>query len=472
MTRMPPDPYRGISLWFDTLPGDVRPREPLRGARDVDVAILGAGYTGLWTAYYLRRLDPSLSVVVVEAQTAGFGASGRNGGWLKGSLTGDDRYLATLPEDQRRAGHALLHGIVDHVAQVLAEEGIDCGLHKGGVLFAAARYPEQLALLQATLARVRRAGHTEEDYRWLDAAELEARVRMRRPLGALYSPHCAVIDPVRLVRGLAEAVERRGARIFERSPVRALDGRRIRTPEGELRARIVVPALEGSLGSLPGLSGYHLPVQSLIVATEPLTNAQWDAIGLEDRPAFSDAGRFITYGQRSADGRLVFGARGGYRFGARPRHDFDPAGLEFELRKQLMTDLFPALQGVRVTHAWGGTMGMSRRFAPHVVYDAARGLALAGGYGGGGVGASNLFGRTLADLILGRDTLAARMPWVGRAGVSGLRRWEPEPVPWLVYQAVQAAYGWEESLCRAPGAPAWRKQLASRVASTLARLIS
>lgn len=215
-----------------------------------------------------------------------------------------------------------------------------------------------------------------------------------------------------------------------------------------------------------------MPVQSLIVATEPLAPEQWESIGLANRPAFSDAGRFITYGQRSADGRLVFGARGAYRFGARPRHDFRATDREFVLRKDLMTDLFPSLRGVQVSHTWGGTMGMSRRLMPHVVFDPARGLALAGGYGGGGVGASNLFGRTLADLILGRKTLLTRMPWVSEVGLSGLRRWEPEPVPWLVYQAVQAAYGWEEQLCRSPSAPAWRKNLASRVAGTLSRLIT
>ena len=464
--------YRPISLWFDTLPQAPRVRAPLRQDAKVDVAIIGAGYTGLWTAYYLKRQNPSLSVAIVEAETAGYGASGRNGGWLKGGLTGDDAYLGKLPSDDRRAGYALLHGLIDHVAGILQEEQIDCGLHKGGVLFAAARYPEQLALLRATLDRVRRAGHADEDYRWMDATELAQHVRMRGAQAAIFSPHCAVIQPAQLVRGLADAVERHGVALYEQSPVQSLQGHRITTPEGSLEARIIVPALEGYLGGLPGWSGYHLPVQSLLVATEPLSSSQWAEIGLEDRPAFSDAGRFITYGQRSSDDRMVFGARGGYQFGAHPVSKFDADDPVFALRKALMVDLFPSLKGVRVTHAWGGSMGVARQFAPHVIYDAAGGLAIAGGYIGGGVGASNLFGRTLADLILEKDTLLTRMPWVARAGAkSHMRRWEPEPIPWLVYRAVQAAYGWEESLCTTPGAARWRRQLASCVAGSLSKLL-
>lgn len=464
--------YRNISLWFDTLPAETPPRAPLQGTKTVDIAIIGAGYTGLWTAYYLKQLDPSLSIAIVEAEVAGFGASGRNGGWLKGGMAGDDAFVASLPPGQRHAAYELLHGIVDHVAQVTAQEQIDCDLHKGGVIFAAARYTQQLTLLRATMDRLRRAGHTDDDYRWLDPRELASHMQVRNPLGAIYSPHCGVINPARLVRGLADTVERQGVMVFERSPVRALDGRRVITAGGELTAGMIVPAVEGYLGNLPGLSGYHLPVQSLIVATEPLSASQWDEIGLADRPAFSDAGRFITYGQRSADERMVFGARGAYRFGAQPRSHFDPHGAEFDLRKSLMTDLFPSLQGARVTHAWGGTMAMSRRFAPHVVHDARRGLAIAGGYGGGGVGASNLFGRTLADVILEKDTLLTRMPWVHRTGLKALRRWEPEPIPWLVYQSIQTAYGWEEAACRSDTVPVWRKQLATRLAGSLATLIS
>ena len=204
------DDYSAVSLWFDAFGADLRPRPPLSTDAQADVAIVGAGYTGLWTAYYLKTLAPDLSIAIVEAETAGYGASGRNGGWLKGSMAGEDKYLAGLPEPLKHTGYRLLHGIVEHVHGILREEGIECGFHQGGVLFAAARYPEQLDLQRRLLARLYAAGHGEDDYRWLEADELTQQVRMRKPYGAIYSPHCAVIDPARLVRGLADAVERKG----------------------------------------------------------------------------------------------------------------------------------------------------------------------------------------------------------------------------------------------------------------------
>ncbi|HEX7749516.1 MAG TPA: FAD-dependent oxidoreductase [Bordetella sp.] len=467
------DDYSAVSLWFDAFGADLRPRPPLSTDAQADVAIVGAGYTGLWTAYYLKTLAPDLSIAIVEAETAGYGASGRNGGWLKGSMAGEDKYLAGLPEPLKHTGYRLLHGIVEHVHGILREEGIECGFHQGGVLFAAARYPEQLDLQRRLLARLYAAGHGEDDYRWLEADELTQQVRMRKPYGAIYSPHCAVIDPARLVRGLADAVERKGVPIYEQTRVREIRQGQVVATNGSLRADVIVLALEGYCGTLRGYGGYLLPVQSLIVATEPLDAARWDAIGLQDRPAFSDGGRLVTYGQRSSDGRLVFGARGAYQFGAGPRSDFSLDQPEFAIRKQLMYDLFPGLEGVRVTHGWGGTMGMARQFSPYALVDCAAGIAMAGGYGGGGVGASNLFGRTLADLILERDTELTRMPWAlrGRDALCTVRRWEPEPLPWVVYQTIQAVYAWEESLCRASDAPTWRKALAGRLSDMLGRLL-
>lgn len=466
--------YRNVSFWFDTLGDEIHAQPCLEGSKDVDVAIIGAGYTGLWTAYYLKTLAPELSVAVLEANTAGFGASGRNGGWLKGSMAGEDDYLASLPSDQKKAGYALLHGIVDHVHGILQKEGMECGFAKGGVVLAAARYPEQLALRRKRFEALRKIGHTDDDYRWLDAAEMSQYVRMRNPGGAIYSPHCAVINPGQLIRGLASVVQRKGVALYEKTPVTGIERGVVRTEHGTVRAKVIVPAVEGYASSIPGLGKFVLPVQSLIVATEPLSGSQWDEIGLATRPAFSDGGRIITYGQKSPDGRLIFGARGIYQFGAKPRSAFSLSDHEFALRKQLMVDLFPSLKGVQVTHGWGGTMGVARKMAPHVVFDSQQGIALAGGYGGGGVGASNLFGRTLADLILQRDTELTRMPWVinGTPLRRALRKWEPEPIPWLVYQTVQWAFSWEEALCRRVDAPVWRKQLAGWISGTLSRLLA
>ncbi|MCB1757844.1 MAG: FAD-binding oxidoreductase, partial [Gammaproteobacteria bacterium] len=247
---------------------------------------------------------------------------------------------------------------------------------------------------------------------------------------------------------LARSVESMGVTIFEHSPVLAVNGKTLRTAEGRIKTDIIVPATEGFSDRLLNIKRYVLPVQSLIVATEPLSQSQWDDIGLASHPAFSDASRLATYGHRSADGRLVFGARGSYDFGGKVRSRFSLDAPEFRLRQRLVHELFPSLRGVRFTHGWGGTLGIARAFHPFAVFDRQSGIAHAGGYGGEGVGASNLFGRTLADLILQQETLLTSMPWVFRPATyrSALKAWEPEPLRWLAYQSLLRCFTLEEKL--------------------------
>ena len=457
--------WRTISLWMDQLDEPLLARPALERDLDVDVAIIGAGYTGLWTAYYLKRLAPSLEIAIVEAQTAGFGASGRNGGWLMGNLLGEDRLLAGLPAEQRRASFNLLHKILDEVEIVIEREGIDCDYLKGGVLYCAARYPEQETSLRHYLDKLYSQGLTESDYRWLSPEQLAQQIRVAKPYGGIYAPHVATIHPAKLVRGLARTVERMGVKIYENSAVTQWQSGSLRTDKAQVRSRWIVPAVEGYATTLPPLGRYQLPVQSLMVATEPLSVATWDEIGLSRGQAFSESSRQVTYGQRTADNRLVFGARGGYQFAGKLRHDFNLTTREVELRRYLFSELFPQLKNVRITHAWGGNLGMSRHFQPHMLCDHASGIALSGGYGGEGVGASNLGGRTLADLILQRDTELVRQPWVVPQGrLDTLRTWEPEPCRWLGYNAIIRSFVHEDQTLANPATAPWRRKLASKVA--------
>ncbi|MGF6629833.1 glycine/D-amino acid oxidase-like deaminating enzyme [Pseudomonas frederiksbergensis] len=457
--------WRTISLWMDQLDEPMLARPALEQDLDVDVAIIGAGYTGLWTAYYLKRLAPGLNIAIVEAQTAGFGASGRNGGWLMGNLLGEDRLLAGLPAEQRRASFELLHSIPDEVEIVLEREGIDCDYRKGGALYCAARYPEQEASLRDYLDALYRQGLTEADYRWLNTEQLAQQIRIAKPYGGIYAPHVATIHPAKLVRGLARTVERMGVKIYENSPVTQWQSGSLRTARAQVRSRWIVPAVEGYAVTLPPLGRYQLPVQSLLVATEPLSAATWDDIGLSHGQAFSESSRQVTYGQRTADNRLVFGARGGYQFAGKLRHDFELSASEVQLRRYLFGELFPQLKNVRITHAWGGNLGMSRRFKPHMLCDQASGIALSGGYGGEDVGASNLGGRTLADLILRRDTELVRQPWViAEGGLDALKAWEPEPCRWLGYNAIIRSFVHEDQTLANPYTAPWRRKLAGRVA--------
>ncbi|WP_095194232.1 FAD-binding oxidoreductase [Pseudomonas sp. Irchel 3A7] len=457
--------WRSISLWMDQLDEPLLARAALEQDLDIDVAIIGAGYTGLWTAYYLKRQAPDLSIAIIEAQTAGFGASGRNGGWLMGNLLGEDRLLAGLSPERRRASYDLLHNIPEEVRIVLEREGIDCDLRQGGALYCAARYPEQEASLRQYLDKLYRQGLNENDYRWLSPEQLAQQIRIAKPYGGIHAPHVATLHPAKLARGLARTVERMGVRIYENSPVTQWQSGSLRTAQASVRSRWVVPAVEGYAVTLPPLGRYQLPVQSLIVATEPLSAATWDEIGLSHGQAFGESSRQVTYGQRTADNRLIFGARGGYQFAGRLRHDFDLTRSEIELRRYLFGELFPQLKNVRITHGWGGNLGMSRRFKPHMLCDRASGIALSGGYGGEGVGASNLGGRTLADLILERDTELVRQPWViPQGGLDALKAWEPEPCRWLGYNAIIRSFVHEDQTLANPASAPWRRRLASGVA--------
>ncbi len=467
------DNFKNTSFWFDTLDENIQARTPLQDDLSVDVAIIGAGYTGLWTAYYLKKQQPDLSIAIVESQTAGFGASGRNCGWLMAGMAGEAKYLSHLPEQERQAGYNLLFGIIDEVASVTKEENIQCDLNRGGAVYAAARYPEQIKNMQDALKHFHGQGLGEEDYRWLDTHELNEKVRMRNGYGGIYTPHCATINPAKLVRGLARCVESMGVVIYEKSPVLSVENKKVHTTQGSIKANVIVPATEGFSDKLLNLKKYVLPVQSLIIASEPLSKSQWDEIGLHSRPAFSDGGRLTTYGQRSLDCRLIFGARGGYMFGGKVRHEFSLEDPAFDLRKKLMVDLFPSLKDVKVTHGWGGTLGMARNFSPFAIFDPVSGIASAGGFSGEGVGASNLFGRTLADMILQKDSELTHMPWVFTPAThkQALKKWEPEPFRFITYKTILRFFGWEDDLYNNQSAAPWRKKLASTVCDKLALLI-
>jgi glycine/D-amino acid oxidase-like deaminating enzyme len=446
--------YRDLSLWFDSLPEPPRPRPRLTGDVDADVCIVGAGYTGLWAALYLSTLDPGRRVVVLERETAGFGASGRNGGWCSALFPVPlDRLAARWGADPAVALYRELQHNVEDVGRAAAAEGIDCHYAKGGTV-TLARSPAQLRRAEEEVAEARRWGFGPEDVRLLDAVEAADRVGATAVLGAGYTPHCAALHPARLVRGLAEAVERRGAVVYERTPARRIVAGGVETPYGRVRAPHVLRATEGYTAGLPGQRRDVAPVYSLMLATEPLPAEVWDQVGLRRRETFSDHRHLIVYGQRTADDRLAFGGRGApYHLGSRvrPRYDREPAVFA-DLRAALV-ELFPAVRAAAVTHTWGGPLGVTRDWTPSVGLDRASGLGWAGGYVGDGVAAAHLAGRTLADLVLGRDTDRVRLPWVGHRSP----RWEPEPLRWLGVNAglrvMRAADGREARTGR-PSRPA------------------
>jgi glycine/D-amino acid oxidase-like deaminating enzyme len=395
------------------------------------VAIVGGGFTGLWTAYYLAEADPSLRVAVVEAEVAGFGASGRNGGWCSALFPASMDKLAALTDPPDRAGalaqHAAMRATVDEVGRAVEAEGIDAHWAKGGTVVLA-RTRAQLTRARADVEHARRWGQGEDDVRLLDGQEARSMLAATQVRGATYTPDCAVVHPGRLVAGLADAVERRGVTIYEGTRATGLEQGQVRTDRGTVRADIVVRATEGYTRSLRGRRRELAPVYSLIIATEPLPPETWERIGLRRRESWSDQRHVVIYGQRTADDRMVFGGRGApYHFGSAIKPGFDRDDRVFAALRATLVDLFPVLSSARITHAWGGALGVPRDWCASVGLDRTTGLAWAGGYVGDGVSTTNLAGRTLRDLVLGHDTDLTRLPWVGHRS----RRWEPEPFRWL-----------------------------------------
>lgn len=426
--------FRAQSFWHDSLEENFTPRTALAGEHRADVAIVGAGYSGLWTAYYLKKRAPDLNVAIVEAEIAGFGASGRNGGWCLGLVAGIERWFAD--HARREAGIALARAMfdaVDEVGRVASVEGISCDYAKGGTI-SVATTPPHVGALRHRLAELRSLGFGEDDYRWLESDECRSRVNTRTNLGGLYLSHCAALHPAKLVRGLAEAVERLGVQIYEQSPARSIAGRTVYTDGGCVRADIVVRATEGYTTRFKRYHRELLPIHTLMVATEPLALSTWHEIGLAQRETFGDPRRVIIYGQRTADERLAFGGRGEYYFGSAVRDTFSPREQAFDRLRRTLTDLFPVLRDARITHSWGGPVGVPRNWQPSVGLDRNAGYAWAGGYVGEGVAASNLAGQTLAALILEQDSQLVGLPWVGKP----FPRWEPEPARWVAVKAIRA----------------------------------
>jgi glycine/D-amino acid oxidase-like deaminating enzyme len=435
----------GLSLWHEQVVADgdpLVPRPPLAGDTDADVCIVGAGYTGLWTAYCLLRAEPGLRVVVVEREVAGFGASGRNGGWCSALFPASTAALA------RRHGHAAalamrsaMRAAVDDVGAVVAEEGIGCDWRKGGTV-ALARTPAQLVR-----ARAEAEASGADEVALVGPAEAAALVGAAGVLGGTITPHCARIQPARLARGLGRAVERRGGCIAEGTTARSIGPRQVVTDRGVVRARVTVRATEAWSAGLAPRS--VAPVYSLIVATRPLPPSFWWVAGLENGQTFTDHRHLIVYGQRTADDRLVFGGRGApYHWRSRIRPSFDRDPRVFAGLRAAAIDLFPALRPDDFTHAWGGPLGIPRDWHAGVGLTP-DGAGWAGGYVGDGVATSHLAGRTLAALILGRDDPVTALPWVGHRS----RRWEPEPLRWLLVNAglrLMTLADTEERLTRRP----------------------
>ncbi|MFB7996777.1 NAD(P)/FAD-dependent oxidoreductase [Streptomyces sp. NPDC056002] len=428
----------GISFWYadDGIP---TAREPLPGDASADVVIVGGGYTGLWTAYYLKKAAPFLRITVLEQKFCGYGASGRNGGWLYNGIAGRDRYAKLHGRDAAVRLQEAMNDTVSEVIRAAADEEIDADIHQGGVL-EIAYTPAQLARLKAFHAA--ELAYGEKDRTLHGARETAERVRVFGAVGSTWTPHGARLHPVKLLKGLAAAVEALGVTIHESTPVTEIKPKHAVTPYGTVRAPYILRCTEGFTASLKGQRRTWLPMNSSMIATEPLTDAQWESIGWEGRETLGDMAHAYMYAQRTADGRIALGGRGvPYRYGSRTDNDGRTQPATIESLTALLTRFFPQLAGVAVTHAWSGVLGVPRDWCATVTLDRATGLGWAGGYVGSGVATTNLAARTLRDLVQqdsgqSGPTDLTTLPWVNHK----VRKWEPEPFRWLGVHGMYATY--------------------------------
>lgn len=422
-----------VSFWYAGS-GVPQPQNPLHGDASADVCIVGAGYTGLWTAYYLAKADPSLRIVILEAKFAGYGASGRNGGWLTNSITGGrESYVRSHGRDAVVRFQDAMNRTVQEVIDVAAAEGIDATIVKGGELNVATSAPQ---LQRLTAMAAAEAQWPNTDTVLLDAEQTAERITIAGAVGGIWQPHCARIQPAALVRGLAEAVTRLGVTIHEDTAAVEISPGTVRTMQGTVKARYVLRATEGFTAGLAGQRRSWLPLNSSMIATAPLTAGQWEEIGWAGAETLSDLAHAYIYAQRTADGRIALGGRGEpYKFGSRTDVDGHTPEKTVRALSDMLTRLFPTTEGIGIEHAWSGVLGVPRDWHATVGL-ADDGVGWAGGYVGTGVATTNLAGRTLADLVLGRSTELTTLPWVGRR----VRKWEVEPLRWLAVNTLYATY--------------------------------
>lgn len=416
-----------MSLWWSLIdrptfsPGSLNQRW--------DVVIVGAGFSGLWSAHHLLTADPSLNIAIVDSSHVGSGASGRNGGWMSALYPRSDESLAQTSSASEIAQlHAELRNSIDAIGEFAEAEKIDCGFSKGGSLV--------IARHQTQLSRIR--GDVDEHTHLLSADETKARINMSGAVGATFTPNCARINPAQLVLGLAQSLARRGVSIFENSPAHIGMDKSVEVDGKKLDTKIVIRATEAYRQRTRDL----IPIYSLMVATQPLPQEVFDEIGIAENETFAGANHLITYGQRTPDNRLAIGGRGApYTFGSKRNLASENYKKIHDHLRTMSMSWFPILKNFEFTHAWGGAVGITRDWSPFVRFDGT--FAELGGYAGDGVTLSYLAAKTLSELIHGKESTRTHLPFVQWQSPT----WEIEPLRWLGVNSAIALSGladWEE----------------------------
>jgi len=431
--------YASKSFWLGATPYEANPalEEDIRA----DVAIIGAGFTGLSTAYYLRRADPSLRVVVLESDVVGYGASGRNAGFVM-TLLGLTLTVTRwrFGKEKARRVHEFMVRAVRHIGE-LAEQGLDFDYERNGLLTVATN-PDQVNRLRAEIRLAHELGF--EGVRWLEAGELREEVSSPLYLGARAEEECALVNPAKLARGLKNLAEGAGAEVYEQTPVEAVHLRprlRLETPRGSVAAEKVVFATNAFSGRFPQLRSKAFPIFTYIVMTEPLTQQQLSTIGWGSRQGIEDARNLIHYYRLTADNRLLMGGRDAiYYYGG--RLGVDQHRPTFERLEHDIVETFPGLAGVGIAHRWGGPVSVPLDFFPAMGYlGGDRRVIYSLGCVGHGVALSNMAGQIIRDLVREEKTELTDLFFVNRRVIP----LPPEPIRFLLAQSIRKGMAFQDN---------------------------
>lgn len=412
------------------------PEPPLEGDVTADVAIIGAGYTGLSTAYHLKAADPTLNVAVLEAETAGFGASGRNGGFVM-TLFGSSVPLMKMLHGKERVrdAHHFMVRAIDSLEDTIRTHDIDCDYERNGFLRIATA-PAYLPRIRDEIELFQSLGI--EGLEWVDGNWLQDRIKSRRFLGGCWEPYSGSLNPVKWTAGLRRLAVSSGARLYERSPVTGVTrtGTRMRltTPRGTVTADKVVYATNGYSHRVPGMRFSQIPAFTYVIATEPLDDAQLASIGWQGREAIEDGRNFMHYFRLLPDRRIIAGGGPGLvPFAGNMNHDSYPkawAHLE-----QFIVDTFPQLAGIKVAYRWGGAFSMTSDFTPRIATLSGGRAICSIGCTGHGVAMTQMNGQIVRDLVLERQSDLTELWFVNRRSLP----MPPEPIQSLVTNLVMAS---------------------------------
>lgn len=429
---MPMFPNPPHVLWLDTY-GDYEPEPALEGDVKVDIAIIGGGFTGLVTAYELRRADPALKVAVLEAQEVGYGSSGRNGSFGMTVVGLGFGVTAMLRGKQfLKDAHTYMERAVDRMSELIHAEDLDCDYLRPGFLRAATT-TGYVSRIQHDVALMQSLGFSGID--WIDREAVRAKVNSSLYLGALWEPRLVLVDPAKLVREEKRLAMENGAQVYENTPVMEITAKPnfvLKTPKGSVSAEKVVFATNAYSHLFPQLIRRQIPAFTYMIATEPLTPQQLEPVGWNGREGVEDARNLIHYYRITPDNRLVIG---GGPVGLTYANSLyaDESESAWEHLRQHMELLFPSFKGVRITHRWGGPFSVTLNLTPALGFAGDKRAVYSLGCIGHGVSMSHLNAQTIRDLVLERQSDLMDCPFINPRVIP----WPPEPLRIVLAQGIR-----------------------------------